>query len=357
LAEAITMDIAVENGDYDEVSRIISSSSSRERYFIVSMIERRTVDDMTLLMISVKNRHYKIAELLLSTYSQYARTNISRMINYHSPCGDTALRIAVSNNDEEMVRMLLRYGADVDVSSLFIAIDISPPKILDILLSHHDMTNIIDSTNMVSMCVDDKNYRALRVLLEHGARGDVSTKGPIGIGIGLSHRYSSPLIDSIRKRCVECVDVLLRYGGVDPNRGVYVLANDSVDNNDTTITTKQEHRYSYSHGGDHYVYRTYPLLEAVIANNYDMVYTLLHYGANVNISSPHVMEGATPLLIAAIMGSVRIVRTLLRHGGIISPSTMGERIDPSIMRMIREGSSGGSSRYDHSLHDISIITV
>lgn len=347
------MDIAVENGDYDEVYRIISST--RERYFIVSMIERTTVDDMTLLMISVKNRDYKIAELLLSTYSQYARTNISRMINYHSPCGDTALRIAVSNNDEEMVRMLLRYGADVDVSSLFIAIDISPPKILDILLSHHDMTNIIDSTNMVSMCVDDKNYRALRVLLEHGGRGDVSTKG-----IGISHRYSSPLIDSIRKRCVECVDVLLRYGGgVDPNRGVYVLANN--DNNDvddnTHIITKQEHRYSYSHGGDHYVYRTYPLLEAVIANNYDMVYTLLHYGANVNISSPHVMEGATPLLIAAIMGSVRIVRTLLRHGGIISPSTMGERIDPSIMRMIREGSSGGSSRYDHSLHDISIITV
>ena len=207
----------IESSETEQLSKnLLQAATDGEDEVVKSLVTRganvnfRGNRGITSLIAATENKHRSIVEYLL--YHR-ARVNVRRTDN-----GYSSLMIACQNNDLEMVKLLLRFGADVDLrcdsgfTSFDFAMNNNNIEILMMLLTSRDgldsmletiedeKTKLLfysvvhDQKNIVNYCVED-----LRV--------DVNSKGGGG---------ETPLILTSRNGYDDIAEYLLsRNAGIN----------------------------------------------------------------------------------------------------------------------------------------------
>jgi len=185
---------------------------------------RNETETMTLVELSAKNRNLAVTKLLLS-----------RNFDVNSATGThrTALQHAVINGDAATVRLLLQYGADVN---LWVVNDPRAP--LDI------------ATQL-------KRFDIVQLLLGHGADPDGRSNMIAGSD---KDTYLTPLQIAAKAGSLEIVHVLLQYKA-KPNRRSPIWYKGVAAHVDAFLS---------------------PLQLAISANNLAVIEALLAHGADVN---------------------------------------------------------------------------
>ena len=230
------------------------------------------------------------------------------------------LVVAVQNGNLDCVKVLLRYGADIEGRDdmfrhlpLFVASFNGSVEILSYLLDNGADMNAVSNTEGHTItpliaAVQSGNLESVKVLLKYGAdiegRGDfkyVSKDHPFH---SVSFEGCTPLFVAAVNGNVEILSCLLD-SGADLN----AVANSEGH----TIT---------------------PLIVAVQSGDFDCVKLLLQYGADAEgrggfrVDAPgypsvSLKISCTPLLVAAVNGNVKILSSLLETGADINAVSEG----------------------------------
>jgi ankyrin repeat protein len=200
-----------------------------------------------------------------------------------------AVYSAVINGSSDALKILLDYGFDPDANP-FNYNNITPLmeiarqykmtrgnkkcdfiRCLTMLIEHGACVNALDSMNRTALHIaayNDAAYPVAEMLLAAGAKVDL-LDGSGETALYIAAKYGAP---------VEFLSLLLENGADVNNCG--------------------------SHGN-------YPLMNAVISKNMDLVKFFIEKGANVNVQNK---KGLTPLMMAAKRGLVEMSQFLLSAG-------------------------------------------
>lgn len=216
-----------------------------------------------------------VANILdMAEYALNQGAQINAKVLYFSNM-TTLLHVTVHRKQEDITRLLLRYGAKVNIrdergnSVLHVSIRKGNENIVALLLNkgaNIEMTQARGLTALQVAC--NRNLIKIAVVLvEHGA--DINVK--------CRSRQNTPLMHCIKKGYIELAEILLKYG-----------------NNNA--------RNKFGRTALHF---------SVIANNERTTKMLLEYGANPTIKGG---DRKTPLHIAVEKDNFKLVRLLLEHG-------------------------------------------
>jgi ankyrin repeat protein len=301
----------------------------------------------TLLLTAVESRQLLIVHMILLLMREnMSDDELISIVDYIGGENDTtALNVAITNNDAEIVDVLLLYGAYVSDDDLIASVENAPVSDISIidmvvsamLISRDGSISPHIASTMAHTAVYNDRDDILSYLIRRGITRLYDDEDASGNDMGLSL-----LIEAIDSDSPKCVHLLLE-DGVDPNLPVYY-------EDDIVVDTHYDSDYSrYDIYDEQYTYITYPILEAVKLPrpSYDIVKDLLAHGADPNVRSSSGNSGdsggsTTPLMIAAINGDEDIVRLLLRYGANVpSPSHPSSdildnsNISPHILSIIR----------------------
>jgi ankyrin repeat protein len=223
--------------------------------------------------------------------------------------GDTPLHLAIRLGFEDMVKILLNSGADLELldnnrlTPLMLAIKYFYPRIVMLLLGEGADVNRRDGEEgetALHMAAAGSNKEGIKILLGHKAIIDTEFEG------------RTPLLETILQCDVECAAILLD-AGADPNFGyevpgasplVHAIKEDFylmvllLLSYGAKIDAEDSNRYSVLHW-------------AASENSEEACITLLDAGAQANCYDT---SGQTPLMIAASAGHLEIVAQLLKKG-------------------------------------------
>ena len=133
---------AVRNGNNRRVEEMIGKDKT--------LVFAKNKDGMTPFLVAVETQNLKMVSLLADYFS--------RLDNVAAP--GNAMHIAVSNNDEPMVRLLVRLTAEEDASL---------PKHLFNMPRRSREASLNDSNTPLHLAAQKCNFRIYNYLLQHGA--------------------------------------------------------------------------------------------------------------------------------------------------------------------------------------------
>ncbi|XP_053595299.1 alpha-latrotoxin-Lg1a-like, partial [Microplitis demolitor] len=272
------------------------------------------LDGYELLCIAIENKQFEIMEFLLE---KNVPVNISNK-NYHN----TPLHLAVMNEDDKIVKILLDRGADINKENLFrinpldLLMQETNEKILELFIDHISDTNIKDSV-YIRLLIDllDKNrtelvekllskcltinineamstinflckaakkgyYRIVEKLLERGVDANVVDN--------TGYRSDTALYIACEKGYLGIVKLLLDNGAID-----------SLD----TISNEDNQNLFY-----------YPLHIAIAKEKYQIVKCLLEYGDKPDKLYLDNNEEYSALHLACEENNIEIVKLLVDKG-------------------------------------------
>lgn len=227
-------------------------------------------------------------------------------------CEESLLHCAVRANALECLQLFIAEGADVNslkpngTNAIHLAADLGNVQCLEALLQAPE------ADPNVRICIREKESTALHLAADEGNVECVNLLLAKGADAKLkNHRSFTALHLAARTSSLECVESLLRNGNADPN-------------------------------AEDFDHRT-PLHAAVgkSENAYDIVETLIQWGANVNHKD---IYGFTALHLAALDGLAQCVEMLIYHGAdVTTKSKKGTsalnvitRKTPASVAMIRQ---------------------
>jgi ankyrin repeat protein len=290
-----------------------------------------------LIKLSPEQQKHMVADLL----PLIAR---AKSINYLSPQGITALIAAIGSQIPELVEILLKHGADVNLS------------------------NATDYIPLMEAMQGSQNHQIVKLLLTNGA--DVNATTDIGLqAIHTAMRrmlypreYEFKTPDP--KHQVETVKLLLKYGAdieAKVKSGMTtlmfaaaqgnialtkLLLNEGADTESTVpsngntaliiaVGSRNAMHIQEYKGKDNKLVRYTP--EEVRQNKqllFQIIKLLLDHRANANATTA---RGSTPLSIAALAYDVPVVKELLLHGAIdfVEPGqpTILARLEEALKKM------------------------
>ncbi|TDG95800.1 ankyrin repeat domain-containing protein [Cardinium endosymbiont of Culicoides punctatus] len=270
---------AIQKGDIRQLEEIFDRYKDKDDKKSIANTETRLwqdADDLvdyvqeSILYLAIYYRHMakgkdkdKYLEIIQFLLKQGANPNVPRklLMTIRPLCIDTPLTTATRAHDEDVVKLLLEHGTDVNnlddtpddyeegpVSALHVAMYNGDIPILKILLAHKDIdvnqparTGLLPlqaSINGYKLRHDSNNLEAVRLLLRD-KRIDVNKKSDYG---------NTAFNNAINRGLTDMVEILLEH---------------------PTIDLEQKNRYG----------RT-PLAEAVHDGHVEIVELLLNYGAN-----------------------------------------------------------------------------
>jgi len=333
---------AIEKEDRDMFeflfSHIFTTNTVKKR-----ILDRRNAYGYTALMLAVRTQNEGMIERLLI---EGANPNKRRS----SPYRETALMIAVEEGYKEIVVLLLKYGAQLNVKNtrghtpLMIAIRHDEISIALCLIENGALvtpTNIQGETVLLMLLRKEYDYEKLyRAIIESDPRvleiPDLQNETPLFVAIKrhnpmrniLLLEYNAPfnipthenmdnaLMEAARYGYEDLVQAMLERSGVDSmfinlanyqgDTAIFIAARE----NRTQIVT-----LLLKYGADINIQNMdgETLLTIVTENNNtDLFKILVREGADINI--PNDTPGETPLLCACRLGNMDIVQFLLsRH--------------------------------------------
>jgi len=332
---------AIKEGRYWYIYGVLRDSDSLYDTLMLKPPSTPSPPFSTLLLTAVESRQLLIVHMILLLMREnMSDDELISIVDYIGGENDTtALNVAITNNDADIVDVLLLYGAYVSDDDLIASVEnapISDISIIDMvvsamLISRDGSISPHIASTMAHTAVYNDRDDILSYLIRRGITRLYDDEDASGNDMGLSL-----LIEAIDSDSPKCVHLLLE-DGVDPNLPVYY---------EDDIVEDIEYDSDYSrYGGlvydtDDTTYITYPILEAVKLPHpsYDIVKDLLAHGAD-----PNVRGDSTPLMIAAVNGDEDIVRLLLRYGANV-PSPLSHpssdildnsNISPHILSIIR----------------------
>ncbi|XP_076285450.1 uncharacterized protein LOC143211554 [Lasioglossum baleicum] len=260
----------------------------------------------TLLHSAVRERHVEMAKLLI----KYGAN-----VNVKASSRTTPLADALRINNTEMVELLLTNGADIkeDRNILYAAVMNGYVNIVEDLLKDGVDVNTIDNSNDEGMTVLHsavcmRQEKITELLIKYGAK--VSVKDSSG---------KTPLVHALRMKETKIVEQLLLNGADikdDPNvlyaaveyeslEIVEKILKDGVDDN--KIDSKNYVEYG-------------TLLHDVVSwKNVEMAKLFIKYGAHVNVRDRF---GATPLVTAIYNWDTEMTKLLLINGADINEDSI-----------------------------------
>ncbi|XP_076290222.1 uncharacterized protein LOC143213811 [Lasioglossum baleicum] len=292
------LSIAVEKGSLKIVEDLLKYRED------INMLVDDYSTGLTPLHSAVKGKQVQMAKLLL---------NYGANINVKDSEGTTPIVNTIQNNDIEMTELILTNGADIkqDPKVLCTAVKMGSLKMVEDLLKYGADVNMLDNSNyrdqtLLHHAVIGKQLQMAKVMIKYGANINVTD------GWG-----TTPIAYAIQNGDTEMAKLLVA-NGVDvknnPNLLHYSVIN-PICYNCTCIRLTSFFNSCYDSR-----YRT----------RYDrrcmqkIVELLLSKGANVNVKSE---SGMTTLFAASRSGYKEIVGILLKYGAECDPGA-GEDIKP-----------------------------
>jgi ankyrin repeat protein len=255
---------------------------------------------------------------LLVRVASHGRKEIAKILlknwvdpNLKGSTGIAPLHAAVAGGHVDTVNLLLKYEANVNIISnkekltpLFLAFTKDRKEIVRALLKHGAEVNIKNSNNMTPLHKAAQNHalNSIKLLLEYGA--DINAED--------NNKYS-PLFYALLngKDEAETVDLLLRNGAkINPITSTgwtpLLIATQKQAVKCTAVLLKNGAEVNV-HTEDHYT----PLLHAITKNHPQIAALLLESGAEINCKNA---SGNTPLHKAAQKNAIECTKLLLRYG-------------------------------------------
>lgn len=192
---------ACKTGDMKEVKRLLEQGVSPDA----------DLRGATALCEAVRNNHYEIAELLLKSGADVNKEYIS----IGSFDGFEPIFLAVQKSNKEMIKLLVKYDAKLDVNSSYydspidLALKNKDLEILQELLSQGANPNItyFDDYYPLNYAINEKNIEAIKVLLKGGADPNYQKR----------NAYHTPLGIAVKNGSTEIVKSLIE-NGADVNK-------------------------------------------------------------------------------------------------------------------------------------------
>ncbi|MBR4440376.1 MAG: ankyrin repeat domain-containing protein [Bacteroidales bacterium] len=242
-----------------------------------NILAQEAGDADNALIEACKQNKYENVKLLLP--------QIAGKVNYYDIDGFTALMYASDNGNDSIVQLLLEYGADPNLESLYKnvvppltnTVLLNNPRMLDLMLQYNGNPNLVDSLRHYSLLHYAVAYGYLEcadVLLYHRANPNQVTK--ILGNTYLGHYLRTPLQMAVSYSDTIMAQLLIDYGA-------------NVNTTAGNIT---------------------PLAMAVSKNDYPTADFLLRHGADANLPSK---QGA-PIVYSAIYADSKMSQLLIDHG-------------------------------------------
>ncbi|UOX38731.1 ankyrin repeat containing protein [Finch poxvirus] len=290
-----------------DIFTVLKAISNKQYNIIKFLLEKHI--NINRLLVSHSNEIYKYLDVTLCNILIECEADI----NIIDKNNRTPLFYAVKNNDYDMVKLLLKNGANVNLqdnigySCLHIAgIHNSNIEIVDALISYKPDLNSRDwvGRTPLHIFVIESNFEAVKSLLKAGAY------------VGLKDKCKHfPIYHSVMKLDHLISGLLLKYGA-NPNtvngNGKTLLSMAVISNN--TLMVEQLLLYGADVNNGGYDVPA-PIISAINVNNYDIVKILLHNGANINVSTE---DGRTSLHTAMFWNNSKIIDELLNYGSDIN---------------------------------------
>ena len=243
------------------------------------------VNNCEFLHAAVKKGYLKIVEQLLKH-----GTEVNKLYKSYGR-GCMPLHVAAKNKEEEVAKLLISYGADVNAQDetgktpIFYATENADLEIFNLLLSNK--ANVKDNPELLNIAVLKDCREFVEVLLEHGA--DVNTSDELG-------------------------RTALHFTALDEYGGFFEF----LLNKDPDINVKADIAKLLLSSGANVNAQTKKgttTLHAATEKGYvKVVEVLLEYNADVNCT---VTTDITPLHIAAEEGHLEIIEVLLKFDAVI----------------------------------------
>jgi ankyrin repeat protein len=225
--------IAVREGNVAVVQLLLNNGAdpdmklsrlAQDDYTAIDVAEDRDINEKILQMLYIQSAivnntsySYHLRSALEHNKYQVAESLLEDGIDPNTSVNDLSLLImAVRNNDIKAVKLLLRYGADPDkvFSSFFccetaisVAEKTKNSEMLNLLYKQSaNNNNEPYSTYLILSAIENNRYQDLELLLKEGANPNISFNN------------SFPLIFAIKKRDIKAITILLKKGA-NPDTG------------------------------------------------------------------------------------------------------------------------------------------
>ena len=185
---------ALRAGDFDEVRRLTNEKPQ--------LLEETDEEGNTPLHIAIKNNREEVIELLLAQGVD---------IHKHNNTGSTPLHLAVKESDLQTVRMLLSQGADMHIPDdqgffpIHIAVENRNVDMIKLLMEYGEsLSSDSDGIQPIHVAIQSKNEgysEFIKFLLNNGA--DINAK---------NHSGETPLHMAVKTGSMERIDFLLDNG-------------------------------------------------------------------------------------------------------------------------------------------------
>jgi ankyrin repeat protein len=265
---------------------------------IVDKNENNQIVLYTDLIKYLKDKDYVSARFIIRTASEMYINNVAST-------GESALSLAIENNNTGIVEMLINKGAKVRSSDLVDALE--KPNILDILLEKGvDPNSEVDlGTSVLMKAIEKKQPDSVRKLIAKGA--DINYIDPLG---------EIPLSLAISKGYSKIFEILLEnevaYSAYPYKISKALLIAATLGYSDVfnvLINVRERIDYRNAEGIN--------CLMIAILNNHDNLVELIIKSHALSLDTQDI-SGDTALIKASMLNKTNIVNLLLKHGADIN---------------------------------------
>ncbi|KAF5632851.1 ankyrin protein [Fusarium sp. NRRL 52700] len=237
----------------------------------------------------------------------------------NSPIGESALRLAVANNDVELSRLLIEAGADINapefgVTAIEVAVANKNKELAQLLVEAGANLNTCSiGITVLQLTISDKNTELAKFVIERGIDVNGSVIGQIAL------QRATDLGD------LELVKYLLDRGANTnaKSSGQTALQYAAMLGSIEIVKCLVEHEASVNEEASPYYNAT--ALGLAVANNHTQVAMfLIENGACVDTNSAN-HEGFTCLQLAARYDNHQIVTCLVENGATVNAAPATER--------------------------------
>jgi len=254
----------------------------------------------TPLFIALRRRNFKIALILLEN----DKINIDEKDNN----GNTALVLAVKCGNLELVKSLIKYGANINVKSnngkplLSIATNNNNIEIVKFLVKSGVDLNILDNNGdtALGIAIRSQSVEISKVLIDNGANINVKDGGNNTILLTSLLTDNEELYTYLLNKC----DDIINIKNYDEKTALNIFTEkEDLDKIKLLI-------YYGADINSMDMYGNTPLLIAIYKKNDNIINFLIDNGADINIKNKN---GDTPLLIATKKNYIECCKKLINN--------------------------------------------